>query len=87
MGRYIKKYPRVGFSLGPGEERGFALWVGYELEGERRDLSALGLVAVDDWTEEELKEQGVVEFVPVAPDNQLMRVKLGLDHDPTTRSK
>jgi hypothetical protein len=32
MSRYIKKFARVGHSLGPSAERGFALWVGYDIE-------------------------------------------------------
>ena len=47
VGRYIKKFGRVGHALGPSEERGFAMWVGYDIVGVDDDLSALGLVRVD----------------------------------------
>ena len=64
MSRYIKKFKRVGHSLGPSEERGFALWVGYDIEGVSGDLADLGLINVDGWTEEELARKGVTAFTP-----------------------
>ncbi|HEX9985172.1 MAG TPA: hypothetical protein VGF69_18085 [Thermoanaerobaculia bacterium] len=65
MGRYIKKFGRIGYALGPSEERGFALWVGYDIEGVDDDLSHAGLEKVDGWDEERLTELGVTTFVPV----------------------
>jgi len=62
MGRYIKKFPRVGHSLGPSEERGFALWVGYDIADASGDLSDHGLTNVDGWAEETLKQYGVTSF-------------------------
>ncbi|HJQ37960.1 MAG TPA: hypothetical protein VKB93_12550 [Thermoanaerobaculia bacterium] len=67
MGRYIKRLTRVG-SLGPTEERGFGIWVGYELAGINDDLSAHGLIRVDDWTDEQLAERGVVTFLSIEPE-------------------
>jgi hypothetical protein len=64
MGRYIKKFKRVG-SLGPTEERGFALWVGYDIAGVDDDLSEHGLENVSGWTDEELAARGVTGFTPV----------------------
>ena len=65
MGRYIKKFARVG-AIGPTEERGFALWVGYDIEGVSEDLSDAGLVRVDDWPEDELQKRGVTSFTPIS---------------------
>ena len=62
MSRYIKKFKST-IALGPTEERGFPLWVGYEIEGVSGDLP--GLVNVDDWSEEMLAERGVRTFTPV----------------------
>lgn len=67
MGRYIRKLTRVG-SIGPNEERGFGIWVGYDVAGIDDDLSALGLVRVDDWSDERLAEHGVEVFTPVTPE-------------------
>ena len=67
MSRYIKKFTRVGHSLGPSEERGFALWVGYDIAGVSGDLSEHGLINVDDWSEEKLEEYGVRSFASIDP--------------------
>ena len=67
MGRYIKKFARVG-AIGPTEERGFALWVGYDIDGVVDDLSHLGLIRVDDWTDEQLAERGVTAFTAMTLD-------------------
>ena len=80
MARYIKKFSRVG-SLGPTEERGFALWVGYDIEGTDTDLSSAGLVKVDGWTDEELARHRVTSFVAVSRNDTAMRVKLGIASD------
>ena len=72
MSRYIKKFARVGHSLGPSEERGFALWVGYDIACISGDQSDHGLINVDDWPEEKLKEYGVTAFTAIEPE------KLGL---------
>jgi hypothetical protein len=78
MGKYIRKFGRIGMALGPSEERGFALWVGYDLEGESGDLSHAGLVAVDEWSDEQLLERGVESFTFVAKEDHETRAKLGL---------
>jgi hypothetical protein len=67
MSRYIKKFPRVGHSLGPSEERGFELWVGYDIHGVDGDLSQYGLINVDGWDEERLKGYGVRSFTRIEP--------------------
>lgn len=64
MSRYIKKFKSTT-ALGPTEERGFALWAGYEIEGVDGDLSYAGLVNVDDWSEDKLRELGVTVFTRV----------------------
>jgi len=64
MGRYIKKFAHVG-AIGPTEERGFALWVGYDIDGISDDLSDAGLIRVDDWSEGELQKRGVTSFTPI----------------------
>ncbi len=67
MGRYIRKLTRVG-SIGPTEERGFALWVGYDIAGVEGDLSEQGLIRVDDWSDEQIAERGVTAFTRVEPE-------------------
>ena len=51
------------------------MWVGYDIDGVSDDLEHLGLIRVDDWTEEELAERGVRSFMAV--DDELKK-KLGL---------
>lgn len=58
--RYIKNVRKQSISMGPTEERGAALWVGYELDGVDGDLSHLGLIQVDD---DEAARRGVTTFV------------------------
>jgi hypothetical protein len=65
VARYIKNVRRQSISMGPTEERGAALWVGYDLDGVDADLSHLGLVRVDD--EEEAARRGVTTFHRVDP--------------------
>ena len=77
MSRYLKKFKRVG-SMGPTEERGFAVWVGYELVGVDDDLSDLGLIKVDDWPEERIAEHGVIAFARIEQDDEATYAKLGL---------
>jgi len=67
LGRYIRKFTRVG-SIGPTEERGFAIWVGYDIAGVDEDLSEQGLIHVDGWTDEQLAERGVTAFTPIEPE-------------------
>src|SRR5947209_1214584 len=62
MGRYIRKLSRIGQSLGPSEERGFAMWVGYDIAGASGDLSRYGLENVDGWSDARLAEYGVAAF-------------------------
>lgn len=77
MSRYIKKFKST-IALGPTEERGFALWVGYDIDGVAEDLSHAGLVKVDDWSEEMLAERGVTTFTRVAQDDEATYEKLGI---------
>jgi len=79
MGRYVKKLGRIGFALGPSEERGFAMWAGYDIVGVDEDLSRHGLVKVDDWSDEKLAGLGVIEFVRVEPDDRELRAKIGIE--------
>ena len=67
MGRYIRRVTRVG-SIGPSEERGFGIWVGYDVAGVDDDLSEHGLIRVDHWPPEELEARGVTMFTPIEPD-------------------
>ena len=78
MAKYIKKFGRIGHALGPSEERGFAMWAGYDIVGVDDDLSAAGLVKVDGWTDAELAEKGVTTFVRVAPGDTETYRKLGI---------
>lgn len=77
MGRYIRKVKRVG-SIGPNEERGFGLWVGYDIVGVDDDLSEHGLIRVDDWTEERIAEHGVTSFARVEPHDEKVYETLGI---------
>ena len=61
MARYVRRFSRVGHSLGPSEERGFAIWVGYDVEG-MDDPAAYDLVDVDGWSDIQLEEIGVATF-------------------------
>ena len=70
--RYIKKFTRIG-SAGPTEERGFAIWAGYEIVGVDDDLSAYGLLKADE------HEHQVTNFVRVEPDDDAMYAKLGIE--------
>lgn len=65
VSRYIRNVARVAASLGPTEERGFRVWVGYDIVGVDDDLSEHGLIRVDGWSDEQLAERGVTSFTPV----------------------
>lgn len=78
MGRYIKSFKRLG-SAGPTEERGFAVWAGYDIVGVDDDLSAQGLVNVEGWSEEEIAARGITTFLRVEPDDQATYEKLGIE--------
>lgn len=75
MARYIKKFTRIG-SAGPTEERGFAIWAGYDLVGVEDDLSAYGLLKAD---ENEIEARGVTAFLRVEPDDDATYAKLGIE--------
>ena len=77
MARYIKKFSRVG-AVGPTEERGFAVWAGYDIHGVGEDLSSIGLIRVDDWSAEQLADYGVETFMTVLPEDEDMYAKLGI---------
>jgi hypothetical protein len=77
LSRYIKKFKRVG-SMGPTEERGFAVWAGYDLVDVDDDLSAFGLIKVEDWPEDRIAEHGIATFARVEPDDEATYEKLGL---------
>lgn len=86
MARYIKKFRRVGLSLGPSEERGFELWVGYDIEGHHEDLSHLDLVRIDDETL--VERYAITAFTRVGLEDTELRRKLGLgDQLPNRRSQ
>jgi hypothetical protein len=80
MGRYIKKFTRIG-SAGPTEERGFAIWAGYDIVGVEDDLSSQGLTRVDGWLAEELAARGVRTFLRVEPDDRATYRKLGIERE------
>ena len=77
MARYIKKFKST-IALGPTEERGFALWVGYDIEGNDGDLSGEGLINVSDWSDAMLRERGVTSFTFVANEDREIRKALGI---------
>lgn len=74
MARYVKKFTRVG-SLGPTEERGFAVWAGYDIVGVDDDLSRFGLVRIEDAP----PDHGVTVFTRVEPDDEALYGKLGIE--------
>lgn len=78
MARYIKQFKRLG-SAGPTEERGFAIWAGYDIVGVDDDLSGRGLVKVEGWSENEIASHGVTTFMRVAPDDEATYAKLGIE--------
>jgi len=65
VSRYIRNVARVAASLGPTAERGFRVWVGYDIAGVDDDLSEHGLIRVDGWRDEQLAERGVTSFTSV----------------------
>ena len=75
MARYLKKFTRIG-SAGPTEERGFAIWAGYDIVGVDDDLSAHGLLKAD---EHEIEARGVTTFVRVEPGDDAMYARLGIE--------
>ncbi len=75
MARYIKKFTRIG-SAGPTEERGFAIWAGYDIVGVDDDLSAYGLLKAD---EHEIEARGVTTFLRVERDDDATWAKLGIE--------
>jgi hypothetical protein len=77
MSRYLRKLPRLG-SLGPTEERGFAVWAGYDIVGVDEDLTYAGLERVDGWTDDQLAARGIVTFTRVSPDDTELYDKLGI---------
>lgn len=82
MSRYIKKFKSLP-SAGPSEERGFAIWAGYDIVGVDADLSARGLLRVDGWSDEELAARGVVTFLRVERDDAALYAKLGIEREET----
>jgi hypothetical protein len=48
VSRYIKKFGRAGHALGPCEDRGVAMWAGYDIVSIDHDLSGSGFVNVDE---------------------------------------
>jgi hypothetical protein len=65
VARYIKNVRKTSISMGPTEERGAALWVGYDLGAVDDDLTPLGLLKVDEQT---AARYGVTTFVAVDPE-------------------
>jgi hypothetical protein len=65
VSRYIKNVRRISVAMGPTEERGAALWVGYDLGAVDDDLTHLGLLKVTE--DEASSKYGVTEFVKVDP--------------------
>jgi hypothetical protein len=77
MARYLRKLPPLG-SLGPTEERAFAVWAGYDIVGVEDDLSYAGFERVDHWTDEQLAARGIVAFTRVDPADTELYEKLGI---------
>ena len=79
MTRYIRRFGRIGFSLGPSEERGFAMWIGYDIEGTEADLTDAGFIRADTLSAAELAARGVTSFQPVAVGDRALRKTLGIE--------
>lgn len=77
MARYVRKLPPLG-SLGPTEERGFAVWAGYDIAGVDEDLTYAGLERADRLSDDELAARRVVTFTRVEPDDTALYEKLGI---------
>lgn len=77
MARYVRRLTSLG-SLGPTEERGAGLWVGYDIPWLTEELTHLGLLSADAFAPEELERRGVTSFTLVAEDDDMMRAKLGI---------
>lgn len=77
MARYIKKFKSLS-SAGPTEERGFAIWAGYDIVGVEDDLSAHGLINVEGWSEEEIARHGIATFLRVDPEDEATYARLGI---------
>jgi hypothetical protein len=77
LSRYIKKF-RSTTALGPTEERGVPLWVGYDIDGVDDDLSHAGLLKIDNLSDDDLRERGVTTFIRVAAGDQATYDKLGI---------
>ena len=73
MARYLKKFTRVG-SIGPTEERGFAVWAGYDMAGVDEDLTQYGLIRIEDAP----SDHGVTVFTRVDRDDDATYEKLGI---------
>ncbi len=78
MARYLKKFTSIG-SAGPTEERGFAIWAGYDIVGVDDDLSSHGLLKADHWTSDEIAVRGITTFLRVEPDDDATYAKLGIE--------
>ncbi len=64
--------------MGPTEERGFAVWVGYDIAGVDDDLTPLGLTKIDDWLPEQIAAHGIKTFAHIAPDDHAALTALGI---------
>ena len=73
MARYLKKFKQIG-SIGPTEERGFAVWAGWDIVGVEDDLSRYGLVRLEDAP----PDHGVTVFARVEPEDEATYEKLGV---------
>lgn len=77
MARYLRKLPPLG-SLGPTEERAFAVWAGYDIVGVDEDLSYAGLERADRLSDDELAARRVVTFTRIEPNDTALYEKLGI---------
>ena len=67
-------------AFGPTEELDPSLWIGYDIEGEDRDLHEIGLLPVEHLSSDEIRERfGVTSFVTVGRDDEALRRTIGLD--------
>lgn len=62
MARYVRRFSRIGHSLGPSEERGFELWAGFEIEQLDGDPADYCLLDASSMSAEDLARLDVVTF-------------------------
>lgn len=80
MARYVRQYRGVSLSMGPTEERGAGLWIGYDIDDVDDDLTAYGLIRADELDRDRLEALSITEWIPVRRDDEKLLARLGISH-------